>query len=123
MASETVVLVEDDPSIPRLIATVLGLEGLEVITVIDGFDAVPLIVDVMPEVVLLDIALPGRNGWDILTDLRELPETAEIPVIVVTAHGQSGWEKKAAQLGANAYIEKPFGMQELLDTVQAARVS
>ncbi len=118
-APHTAVLVEDDPGISRLIATILDPANYDVITVADGNDAVPLIADVQPDVVLLDIALPGRNGWEILTDLREQAGTAEIPVIVVTAHGQSGWEEKAIDLGASAYIEKPFRMRQLLDAVEA----
>ncbi len=112
-----VLLIEDDPSIQSLIAEALALHDIVVACVTDGRDAIPRALDVLPDLVLLDIALPGKNGWEILAELRALDRTAHVPVIVITAHGQSDWEEAALRRGADRFIEKPFRVAMLVEEV------
>ena len=112
-----VLLVEDDRSIQALVTGALQPLDVIVAGVTDGRDAIPRALDVLPDLVLLDIALPGMNGWDILSELRALEETADVPVIIITAHGQSDWEAAALRRGANVFIEKPFRVAKLVETV------
>ena len=112
-----VLLVEDDRSIQALVAEALQPHDVVVVGVTDGRDAIPRALDVLPDLVLLDIALPGMNGWDILAELRMLEDTENVPVIIITAHGQSDWEAAALRRGATRFIEKPFRIAALVDYV------
>ena len=103
-----VLLVEDDYGTQRVVTEALRQIDVVVEIVNDGRDAIPRALDVLPDLVLLDIALPGMNGWEILAELRALEDTANVPVIIITAHGQSGWEAAAFERGADLFIEKPF---------------
>lgn len=110
-------LVEDDHSIQALVAQALHGHDVLVVGVEDGRDAIPRALNVQPDLVLLDIALPGMNGWDILAELRALEDTANVPVIIITAHGQSDWEVVALRRGADLFIEKPFRVAMLVKEV------
>ena len=112
-----VLLVEDDRSIQALVAEALQRRDVVVVGVTDGRDAIPRALDVLPDLVLLDIALPGMNGWDVLAELRRLEDTEDVPVIIITAHGQHDWETAALRRGATRFIEKPFRIAMLVDCV------
>jgi DNA-binding response OmpR family regulator len=70
-----------------------------------------------PDVLVLDVMLPGRSGLDILRDLRKQPETADLPVLMLTAKGQSKDRDLALALGADAYLTKPFSNSEMVETL------
>ncbi len=112
-----VLLVEDDPSIQALVGEALKPLDVVVVGVTDGRDALARFRDVQPDLVLLDIALPGVSGWDILAELRSIDDAAGVPVIIVTAHGQSDWEAAALRRGANLFVEKPFRIATLVGQV------
>ena len=112
-----VLLVEDDYGTQRVVTEALRQIDVVVEIVNDGRDAIPRALDVLPDLVLLDIALPGMNGWEILAELRALDDTANVPVIIITAHGQSGWETAAYERGADLFIEKPFRIAMLIEAV------
>ena len=114
-----VLLVEDDRSIRALVTEALHPFDVVVVEVADGRDAIRRALDVQPDLVLLDIALPGMNGWDILAELRALEDTANVPVIIITAHGQSDWEAAALRRGADVFVEKPFRVATLVRQITA----
>jgi two-component system, OmpR family, alkaline phosphatase synthesis response regulator PhoP len=118
MASERVLLIEDDASIVAGLQLNLSLEGYEVLTAGDGETGYELAVRERPDLVVLDIMLPGMHGLEVLRRLRELD--ADIPVLVLTARGDEGDKVLGLQLGADDYISKPFNLPELRARINAA---
>ena len=112
-------LVEDDASIRELVAYALNNSGFEA----EGFAAPADFWKAMerrrPQLVLLDIMLPGEDGLQILKKLRSAPATRRLPVIMVTAKGSEYEKVMGLELGADDYIPKPFGMMELVARVKA----
>ncbi|MDX2166078.1 MAG: response regulator transcription factor, partial [Deltaproteobacteria bacterium] len=111
-------LIEDDASIVAGLQLNLSLEGYEVLTAGDGETGFELAVREHPDLVVLDIMLPGMNGLEVLRRLRELD--ADIPVLVLTARGEEGDKVLGLQLGADDYISKPFNLAELRARINAA---
>ncbi|NNL47378.1 MAG: response regulator, partial [Acidimicrobiia bacterium] len=92
-------------------------QGLDVVVVSDGALAVSSILQHQADLVLLDLALPGKTGWEILRELRSIEETRDLPIIVVTAHGDPTWRENAMARGATDFLTKPFKPQALVDLV------
>jgi DNA-binding response OmpR family regulator len=118
MASELVLLIEDDPSIVAGLQLNLSLEGYEVLTAGDGETGYQLAIDRQPDLVLLDVMLPGMHGLEVLRRLREFD--ADLPVLVLTARGDEADKVLGLQLGADDYISKPFNLPELRARINAA---
>jgi len=118
MASELVLLIEDDASIVAGLQLNLSLEGYEVLTAGDGETGYQLAIDRQPDLVLLDVMLPGMHGLEVLRRLREFD--ADLPVLVLTARGDEADKVLGLQLGADDYISKPFNLPELRARINAA---
>lgn len=118
MASELVLLIEDDPSIVAGLELNLSLEGYEVVTAGDGEAGYQLAIERQPDLVLLDVMLPGTHGLEVLRRLRE--HDADLPVLVLTARGEEADKVLGLQLGADDYIAKPFHLPELRARINAA---
>ncbi|MBE0463356.1 MAG: response regulator transcription factor [Halomonadaceae bacterium] len=114
-----VLVVDDEPNIVLSIEFLMEQAGFEVTSAADGEQALEQVATHTPDVVLLDISLPGISGFDVLEALRTRSATALLPVIMLTAHGREVEREKGFALGANAYITKPFSTQALVDQVQA----
>jgi CheY-like chemotaxis protein len=104
----TVLIVEDSPSVRRLIEVSVRPLGATILTAEDGLSGLAMARAELPDVILLDIGLPGIDGWEVLRELRADPATAEIAVIIVTAHAQPEVAAAAEQRGADGFITKPF---------------
>jgi DNA-binding response OmpR family regulator len=118
MPSERVLLIEDDPAIVAGLQLNLALEGYEVVTAADGESGYRLAVEQPPDLVLLDIMLPGMNGLEVLRRLRELD--ADVPVLILTARGEEADKVLGLTLGADDYISKPFNLGELRARINAS---
>jgi DNA-binding response OmpR family regulator len=114
-----VLVIEDEPNIIEAIRFILQREGWRVNTHSDGESAIETVRQVRPDVLILDVMLPGRSGFDILRDLRADPPTRDLPVLMLTARGQSRDREMAERAGASRYIAKPFSNAEVLDAVRA----
>lgn len=112
-----VMLVEDELNILEAISFILSRDGWEVHGHGNGATALDEITRRSPDVVVLDVMLPGRSGLDILRDLRGAPETRGLPVLMLTAKGQTRDRDLAMALGANAFLTKPFSNSEVLETL------
>jgi DNA-binding response OmpR family regulator len=110
-----VLSVEDDERIQRLIRTVLQTEGYNVITANDGAEALDLLGRARPSVILLDLMMPGVDGWEFMRRIREMG--LEVPVVLVSAVRDLPVEAK--RLGATDALPKPFDVDELVDKVEA----
>jgi len=113
-----VMLVEDEPNITEAIRFLLTRDGWEVATHADGTDAVEVIQAAKPDLVILDVMLPGKSGMEILTDLRAIEELSGLPVLMLTARGQSRDRDLAEKAGVSRFMTKPFSNSEVLTAVR-----
>ncbi|WP_425102212.1 response regulator transcription factor [Tropicibacter sp. S64] len=114
-----VLLIEDEPNIIEAIRFILSRDGWHVDTHSNGTDAVAAVKSREPDVLILDVMLPGKSGYDILRELRDTPETAALPVLMLTARGQSKDRELAERAGVSRFMTKPFSNAEVLDAVRA----
>lgn len=114
-----VLLIEDEPNIIEAISYILSRDGWTVHTHSDGETATERVRDGRPDLVILDVMLPGRSGFDILRELREEVGTADLPVLMLTARGQQRDRELAEKLGVTRFMTKPFSNSEVLETVRA----
>ncbi|PHQ99279.1 MAG: two-component system response regulator [Marinosulfonomonas sp.] len=113
-----VLLIEDEPNIIEAISYILKRDGWIVATHADGTTAIAAVERHAPDVVILDVMLPGRSGFDVLQDLREGEATTALPVLMLTARGQIKDREMAERLGASRFMTKPFSNKEVLACVQ-----
>jgi len=113
-----VLLIEDEPNIIEAISFILSRDGWTVHTHADGVTAADRVRSLPPDLVILDMMLPGRSGLDILRDLRGDAATASLPVMMLTARGQQRDRDLAMSLGATHYMTKPFSNAEMLASVR-----
>ena len=118
MTAAQVLLVEDDEMIADVVRISLSLDGYNVTHVSDGAAALSTMGASRPDIVILDLMLPHVGGWEVLSQMRAHPNLVDIPVIVMTAKAMPADEIRSYNLGASAYIRKPFLPQELLDKVE-----
>ena len=113
-----ILVVEDELPIRKLIELNLRLETHDVITAADGYEALQQSEAGLPDLIILDIMLPGLDGWEVLMRLRQDPKFQDTPVVVLTALVQDADIIRGWQLGADEYITKPFSPVALVKTVQ-----
>ncbi len=117
MSTEPLVLVADDePRITKLVSMALKAEGFRVVTASGGEEALARAEDVRPDIVLLDIVMPGLDGIEVM---RQLRERRPVPVILLTAKGSTTDKAVGLDLGADDYVAKPFDLDELAARVRA----
>lgn len=114
-----VLLIEDEPNIAEAIRFILSRDGWQVSTHCDGADAVTKVQNLRPDILILDVMLPGQSGYDILAQLRELDCGVTLPVLMLTAKSQGRDRETAERLGANMFMTKPFSNAEILEAVRA----
>ncbi|MGR3452675.1 response regulator transcription factor [Pseudooceanicola sp.] len=115
---KTVLVIEDEPNIIEAIGFILSRDGWRVATHSNGVDAVEAVRRRDPDLVILDVMLPGRSGYDILRDLRAGEGTADLPVLLLTARGQTKDREMAESYGASRFMTKPFSNAEVLEAVR-----
>ncbi|WP_170417875.1 response regulator transcription factor [Ruegeria atlantica] len=116
--SRKVLLIEDEPNIAEAIRFLLTREGWHVETHAEGLDAIQVIQGANPDLVILDVMLPGKSGMEILRDLRELEGMQDLPVLMLTARGQSRDREMAENAGVSRFMTKPFSNAEVLTAVR-----
>jgi DNA-binding response OmpR family regulator len=115
---ETVLVVEDDPTLRLGLQKTLRSAGFRVEVAKTGPEGLEAALSILPDLVLLDVMLPGKNGFEICDELRQ--KNADLPILMVTAKGEEEDKVRGLRLGADDYIVKPFGVSELLARVDAA---
>lgn len=116
--TKKVLLIEDEPNIIEAVSFILSRAGLDVKTHSNGHDAVDAVRARDPDLVILDIMLPGKNGFDILQDIRADADLADLPVLMLTARGQEKDRELAKRFGASRFMTKPFSNAEVLEVVR-----
>ncbi|WP_375265108.1 response regulator transcription factor [Planktotalea sp.] len=112
-----VLLVEDEPNIIEAVSFLLSRDGWSVSTHSNGHDAADVIRAKQPDVLVLDVMLPGRSGFDILEDIRSEGACKDVPVLMLTARGQTKDRERAERLGATRFMTKPFSNAEIIETL------
>jgi two-component system, OmpR family, alkaline phosphatase synthesis response regulator PhoP len=115
----SVLIVEDEESILLSLEFLLGKEGYAVTTARDGAEALRLLQQLTPDLVLLDVMLPLIDGFELCTTMRAMPALAGTRIMLVTARGRETEIARGLALGADAYLTKPFSTRELMDKVRA----
>lgn len=114
-----VLVVDDEPNIVLSLEFLMQQAGFEVTTAYDGESALALVNENPPDLVLLDISLPGISGFEVLEQLRSQAAFKRLPIVMLTAHGREVEREKGLALGADDYITKPFSTRELVEKVKA----
>jgi CheY-like chemotaxis protein len=124
---EHILIIEDSPLVQRLLAVCLRDLGRQVEAALDGPSGLEAACARVPALVILDIGLPGMDGWEVLRRLRQDSVCGQVPVLVLTAHAQEEYRLEADRQGADAFMTKPFepdalraAIGRLLDTHRAA---
>lgn len=115
-----ILVVEDDPDIAQLVCFNLELQGLAARSVADGEQALAVVQQDRPALIVLDLMLPGMSGFEICKRLRSDAATASLPIVILTARATEGDRMIGLQMGADDYVTKPFSPRELATRVHAA---
>jgi DNA-binding response OmpR family regulator len=116
---KTVLLVEDEPHIIEALSFLLEQAGWRVLSHSDGADATLIAANIRPDVMVLDAMLPNKSGFEVLREIRERPDLTALPVLMLTAKGQTKDRAAAEAAGANKFMTKPFSNQEVVEAVRA----
>jgi two-component system response regulator VicR len=117
--SKVVVCIEDEPEMITLIKVILSRRGFDVVGAASGREGLEMVAQLKPDLVLLDLMMPGMDGWEVYQKLKANPETQNLPVIVVTAKAQSIDKMLGLHIAkVDDYIAKPFAPQDLVDSVE-----
>ncbi len=114
-----IVVVEDEEKVISIIRAVLSREGFYIKSAPDGISGLKLIREEIPDLLILDLMLPGLDGFDVCREIRMDPRTAQIPIIILTCKSEELDRVLGLELGADDYITKPFSPRELLARVKA----
>lgn len=116
--AQSVLIVEDEPNIVLSLEFLVKQAGYDVCVAYDGEAALQAVEDSPPALILLDIMIPKRNGYDVCRTIRANPAWKDIPILMLTAKGRDVEREKGLALGADDYIAKPFSTRELTDKVK-----
>ena len=121
--SKHVLLIEDEPNIIEAVSFLLSRDGWTVSTHSNGHDAAEVVKSKQPDLLILDVMLPGRSGFDILAEVRSTEAVADTPVLMLTARGQAKDREMAHRLGATRFMTKPFSNSEIIEVLNEMSVT
>lgn len=113
----TVLIVEDNDALREMFRRRLTREHFTVELAVNGEDALVAATEVAPDIILLDMSLPGKNGWTVANELKSNAATESIPIIAITAHAMRGDRERALQAGCDEYVSKPLHFPTLFEKV------
>ena len=119
MTKQTVLIIEDEPSLQDILTYNLEAQGYHIAVFGNGIDGLEAIRKRMPDIVLLDIMLPGMDGLEVCRHLRSDPVTKNIPVVMMTARGEEIDQLVGFQMGADDYVTKPFKIRILIERIKS----
>ena len=117
--SKKILIVEDDPNTLMFIEYTLGQEGYQVLSETNGLEGMKKAKDEHPDLVILDIMLPGLDGYEVCHQLRQKPETANLPILILSAKARQEDKDVGIHVGADDYLAKPADPSEILAKIQA----
>ncbi|MEA2554683.1 MAG: hypothetical protein QOI60_14 [Actinomycetota bacterium] len=113
-----ILVVDDDPVIVRLLEVNFRLDGFDVATAGRGEDALVLAQETVPDIILLDVMMPGLDGYEVYRRLREIPELEKVPVLFLSARAKDDDRSRGLASGVLDYVTKPFDPSDLVATVR-----
>ena len=113
-----ILIVDDDLTITELMKALMTMEGHEPTVVNDSTKALAVAGSFKPDLITLDLMMPGISGFDLCTLLQKDPKLASVPILIVTARDDPGSKERAIQAGAKDYLTKPFGINDLLQKIK-----
>ena len=116
--SKTILIVDDEPNIVLSVEYLMKREGYEVMTANDGQAALEMVSGTKPDLLILDVMMPRKNGFEVCSEIRADPALSGLPILMLSAKGREAEVKKGLSLGADAYITKPFSTHDLVDKVK-----
>ncbi len=116
--SKRILIVDDEPNIVMSLEFLMKREGFEVAVAADGDEALARLPEFRPDLVLLDIMMPKKSGYDVCQEIRANPEWSGVKVLMLTAKGRDTEIAKGLAIGADAYVTKPFATRELATRVR-----
>jgi two-component system alkaline phosphatase synthesis response regulator PhoP len=119
VAKGKILVVDDEIYIVHILDFSLGIEGYEVMTALDGEQALAKVAQDKPDLIVLDIMMPKLDGYETCKALKSNPETKDIPVILLSAKGRNVDQKVGFEVGADDYITKPFSPRKLVERINA----
>jgi DNA-binding response OmpR family regulator len=117
--AKRILIVEDDPAVLRAVSYMLEKEGYNVLTAMDGLTGLAKAKGENPDLLILDVMLPGIDGFEVCHRLRSEPQTAQLPILMLSAKGQAADKSMGLQVGANEYLTKPVERLVLLGKIEA----
>ncbi|NET58194.1 MAG: response regulator transcription factor [Symploca sp. SIO2E6] len=118
--NKQLLLIDDDPNLILLVQDYLEFQGYEVLTATNGLEALSLLEDNIPDMIICDIMMPEMDGYTLVEQIRQDPRTNWIPVLFLSAKGQTQERIKGLNIGANVYMVKPFEPEELVAVVESS---
>lgn len=115
--AKKIMIVDDEPDILFTVGQMLEISGYEVIKAVNGDDCLKKLNEIRPDLVLLDIMMPGMSGWDVAAKIKENPKWSDIPIVFVTAKGDA-MSVGMGNMAAEDYITKPFDIMDLKSRVE-----
>ena len=112
-----ILIVDDEPNIVLSVEFLMKREGYDVITAGDGQAALEILSETKPDLMILDVMMPRKNGFEVCDEVRADPDLSGLPILMLSAKGREAEVKKGLSLGADAYITKPFSTHELVAKV------
>ena len=119
MSKGKILVVDDEIYIVHILDFSLGMEGYEVVTALDGEQALEKMKSERPDLIVLDIMMPKLDGYEVCKSVKGNPDTAHIPVILLSAKGRNVDQKLGFDVGADDYITKPFSPRKLVERINA----
>jgi two-component system alkaline phosphatase synthesis response regulator PhoP len=113
-----ILIIEDDVSTSQFLSYTMEREGYQAITALNGIDGLKKALAEKPDLIILDLMLPGLDGFELCHRLRAYPATADIPVLILSAKAQDADKSAAFKVGANCYIVKPADPAKVVDAVK-----
>ena len=116
-----ILVVEDNDMNLDMLSRRLARRGYDLVTAVDGEQAVALAQSEIPNLILMDLSLPVLDGWEATRRIKAMPNTRSIPIIALTAHAMAGDQEKAIRAGADDYDTKPIDFKRLVEKIEALR--
>jgi chemosensory pili system protein ChpA (sensor histidine kinase/response regulator) len=120
---KTVMVVDDSVTVRKVTSRLLERQGFLVVTAKDGVDAIQILEDLTPDIMLLDIEMPRMDGFEVANLVRHNPRLSDLPIIMITSRTGEKHRERAFQIGVNCYMGKPFQEQELLENINELLVA
>ena len=117
-AQPRILVIEDNPDNRTLIIDLISTLDYQVLEARDGVEGVETALEEIPDLILMDLSLPQKDGWEATRELKANSSTADIPIIALTAHAMMGDRERALEVGCDDYVTKPINMMELIEKIR-----